>query len=105
MAKKKEIDIALVEQLAAQGMTHEQIAYRLGISRGTLYNHKASNDDILDAIKRGQAAGIEKITNALFDNALDGNTAAQIFFLKNRAGWADKQETEHTGELVVKWRG
>ena len=40
----------------------------------------------------------KQITNALFTSAKDGNLGAMIFFLKNRAGWKDKIETEHTGD-------
>ena len=45
-----------------------------------------------EAINRGRAAGIKMVTNALFESAMAGNVAAQIFFLKNRAPeeWRDK---------------
>ena len=42
-------------------------------------------------------AGIEIVTNALFNSATNPekpNTSAQIFFLKNRAGWRDKSEVD-----------
>ena len=38
------------------------------------------------------------ITNALFEKAKEGDNTAMIFYLKNRAGWKDKIETEHTGD-------
>ena len=94
--KPIQIDIGQVERLAAQGLTHDQIADALGIHRETLYARKRASSDFSDAIKRGQAKGIAKVTNSLFEQANIGNTAAAIFYLKNRAGWADKIEQTTT---------
>jgi len=81
------------EQLMAQGLTREQCARALGISVATFYNYQAQNLEFLEAIKRGESLGIEEVTNALFHNAtVDRDNTAIIFFLKNRAGWVDKQE-------------
>ena len=45
------------------------------------------------------------MTNALFQSATGDkpNTSAQIFFLKNRAGWRDRSEvdTNLNGSVVV----
>ena len=82
------------KKLAGQGLTKEQIARCLGIGRTKLFNMQKDDADFMNAIKEGQAAGIEEISNALFDNAKDGNTTAQIFYLKNRAPdeWKDRRE-------------
>ena len=88
------IDLEQVERFAAQGMTNEQIAQALGIHRSTHFQKKKDESAYSDAIKKGQAKGIALITNALFDNAKSGNLGAQCFYLKNRAGWADKVEQE-----------
>lgn len=103
----KKIDLSTVESLAAQGLTNEQIALALGISRSTHFQKKKDESDYSDAIKRGQAKGLAKVTNALFQNAVSGNTTAQIFFLKNRAPnqWADVQKGEFEGEVTFKWQG
>lgn len=86
------IDLKQVEAFAAQGMTNEQIARALGISRATHFKKKKEESDYLDAIKRGEAKGIATVTNALFINAKNGNLGAQCFYLKNRAGWSDKSD-------------
>ena len=58
--------------------------------------------DFLDAIKRGEAMGIEEVTNALFENAtLERDNTAIIFYLKNRAGWVDKSETKIQEEKTI----
>lgn len=85
-----EIDLKQVESLASRGMTKAQIADALGISERTLYTQQAENAEFAEAIKRGKAKGIATISNALFENAKKGNTAAQIFFLKAQAGWREK---------------
>jgi transcriptional regulator with XRE-family HTH domain len=86
------------EALSAQGLTMEQIATVLGMSASSLYEKQKENLELLESIKKGRDKGIATITNALFNSAKDGNLGAMIFYLKNRAGWKDKVETEHTGE-------
>lgn len=85
------IDLAQVELFASRGLTREQIAAALGISYSTL-NRRSK--DLESAIKRGESRGIAKVANALFDKAVKGNTAAQIFFLKARAGWKETNRNE-----------
>ena len=103
MTNKIELDIEKIEQLAAQGLTHEQIALSLGIAQSTLYKYKAADEELAEAIKRGQSKGIEVVTNALFENAKNGNLGAQVFYLKNRARWTDKVEQEQSGEVHHKF--
>lgn len=90
------IDIKKVEKLASRGLTQEQICLALGISVQTMISRKKANLELMDAINRGKAQGLEKVTNALFESAMDGNVAAQIFYLKNRAPetWRDKIDLE-----------
>lgn len=93
-----EIDLKQVEALASQGMTHEQIAYSLGVSPDTITRRKKESADFAEAIKRGQAKGIAIVTNKLMAQCKDGNTTAIIFFLKARAGWKETERLEHTGK-------
>ena len=87
------------ERAMAQGLTKEQCAAALGISRSKFFEIQEQNVDFLDAIKRGEAMGIEEVTNALFENAtLERDNTAIIFYLKNRAGWVDKKEVATTVE-------
>lgn len=94
--------LARVEAKARKGLTQEQIADVLGINFRTLYKHKKTNREFREAIKRGQSKGIDKVTNALFNNAINGNIAAQIFYLKNRGPdtWKDKQHIDETTRIV-----
>ncbi len=99
------IDDALlnkVESLAAQGLNKTQIALSIGIHIATLHKKKAENNDLNDAIKRGEAKGVATIANALFVNAKAGNTTAQIFFLLNRSpeNWKDRRYIDQTIQHV-----
>jgi len=93
--KEIEIDLAQVEGLASRGLTEGQIADSLGISQQTITRRKKKYVDFVEAIKRGHAKGVGKVANALFEQAMNGQTAAAIFYMKNRANWTDKQQ--HTG--------
>ena len=57
------------QSLMAKGLTKEQCAGMLGISVSTFMLHQAENSEFSDAIKRGEAMGIDAVTNALFENA------------------------------------
>lgn len=85
----KEIDLAEVERLASIGLTMEQIAHNLGIATSTLYVRKNESPEFSEAIKRGQAKGIEAVANKVFENAMAGNVPSALFYLKARAGWRD----------------
>ena len=88
------------ESLSAQGLTMNQIANVLGIGESTLYEKQNKYPEFQESIKRGRDKGIATITNALFNKAREGDNTAMIFYLKNRAGWKDRLETEHIGEQI-----
>ena len=90
------------ESLMAKGLTKEQCAGMLGIHTSTFMLHQSENSEFSEAIKRGQARGIDQVTNALFENAtVERDNTAIIFFLKNRAGWVDKTETKIHEEKTI----
>lgn len=82
--------------MAANGLTDEQIASALGISRTTLSNRKRENEQFVLAIKRGKAKGIALVTNKLMESIKGGNMTGMIFFLKTQAGWRETQHIDHT---------
>lgn len=121
--------LILIEGWARDGLTEEQIAKNMGISRATLYEWKKKEVDILDALKKGKEVIDFEVENALLKKALgytitieeekldkDGcvhtlkkdvhfpaDTTAQIFWLKNRKPdkWRDKViDTENEKEIT-----
>lgn len=102
-----------IEGWAKDGLTDEQIAKNMGISRGTIYDWKKNHSDISNALKRGKEVVDREVENALekaavgywveetktYIEEVDGrkkkkieknkkwipaNTTAQIYWLKNR---------------------
>ncbi|MDP4745244.1 MAG: hypothetical protein NWS22_10435 [Porticoccaceae bacterium] len=80
-------------EMASNGLTVAQIAVCLGISESTLYGKQSEYKEFLDAIKRGRAEGIHKVSNALFEKAAQGNVTAMIYYLKvrDRENWGENQ--------------
>ena len=85
-----------IEGWARDGLTDEQIAENIGITAATLYEWKKRFSDISEALKKGKEVVDFEVENALFKNAINGDTTAQIFWLKNRRPdkWRDKQNIE-----------
>ena len=96
MANTIEIDLEKLYNLAKIGLSEEQIAVSLGVSLTTIARRKRDDDTFAKTLKAGKQRGIDAVTNSLFESATaeKPNTSAQIFFLKNRAGWRDKTEVD-----------
>ena len=86
--------LVLVEGWARDGLTDEQIAHNIGISRSTLSEWKNKYPDFSDALKRSKEVADYEVENALFKKAKMGDVTAQIFWLKNRRPekWRDKAD-------------
>lgn len=99
--------LILVEGWARDGLTDEQIAENLGISKDTFYQYKKKYPDFSDSIKKGKEVVDFEVENALLQNALNGNITAQIFWLSNRKPkqWknkrSDKEEAENTQQSLA----
>lgn len=87
--------LTLLEGWARDGLTEEQIAHNMGCALSTLKDWKNKFPAILDALKKGKEVVDFEVENALLKSALEGNTTAQIFWLKNRKPqrWREKPDT------------
>ncbi|HEN2909289.1 TPA: helix-turn-helix domain-containing protein [Streptococcus agalactiae] len=116
--------LLLISGWAKDGLTEEQIANNIGISRSTLNEWKKKFSVISDTLKQSKEIADRQVENALHKTALGfyyeedmvtnqgdvvrvkkyskPNTTAQIFWLKNRkpADWRDKQEIEQTNTNI-----
>ena len=110
MATKKKVgrkriylDPEKVRRLAAQGLSQKQISRSLGVSWNTLNRNRKRSKDFNAAYEQGAAEGLSNVTNSLYEQALEGNTTASIFFLKNRDEnrWRDRVETTHDHQLSL----
>ncbi len=109
MAKSKWEEVkeklVLVEGWARDGLTNEQIADNLGISKTTFYKFKDEHSELSELLKKGKEVIDYQVENALLKNALDGNVTAQIYWLNNRKPkqWRNKRESiENNNEEITK---
>lgn len=84
---------AVVKALSSYGMPHDRIATYIGISKNTLYKYYKP---VLDT---AQIDKIMRVSDSLYQSAIEGNTTSMIFFLKTQGskyGWreADKEVAE-----------
>ena len=89
--------LTLLEGWARDGLTDEQIAHNMGISARTLYEWKEKYPQISQSLKKGKEVVDFEVENALLQAAIEGNTTAMIFWLKNRRPdrWRDKPVDEN----------
>lgn len=124
-----------IEGWARDGLTDEQISHNIGIHPSTLYEWRNRYPDITEALKKGKEVIDRQVENALLKRALGyeyeevkqiiekdekgrdrkriektvkqivPDTAAQIFWLKNRKPyvWRDKREIETNKEELSKF--
>ncbi len=120
--------LALLTNWARKGLTDEDIAKNIGVSRSTLAEWKNRFPDISDALNTGAREADAIVENALFKKAIGfkvtekyktlkpdgtikdereiekwipGDTTAMIFWLKNRLPdlWRDKLNADLSGKV------
>lgn len=76
----------------------------MGINVATLYRWKDEHCEICEALKSGADVADFNVENALYKAAIEGNTTAMIFWLKNRKPkkWRDKPADEAEDEQLKK---
>ena len=70
--------------MASNGLTAGQIGDCLGVSESTLYAKQGEYKEFMDAIKRGCAEGIHKVSNALFEKATQVKCHCHDLLLKGQ---------------------
>jgi hypothetical protein len=84
-----------VQMLATIGTPQEVIARVIGIDRGTLAKHYA------DELELSKSKADARVALSLYQNAINGNVAAQIFWCKTRLGWKETQVLEQRQFAVL----
>ncbi|MCH2310825.1 MAG: hypothetical protein MK345_07225 [SAR202 cluster bacterium] len=54
----------------SRGLSQQQICHALGISETWWYDSKPKSAEISESFKRGQAKGLAKVSNAIYEQAL-----------------------------------
>ena len=100
--------LTLLKGWACDGFTDKEIAAKIGISERTLARwkkYKVMRDSqavypIAQALKDGKEVVDYAVQSALLKNALNGDTTAQIYWLKNRQPdkWRDRRNEPNEGK-------
>lgn len=95
---KKSKKLKIIREIIEKGSGVYNACKTAGISPVTLWMWRKKDNRVERYITALMDHRISLVEDALYKGAITGNTVAQIFFLKNRAGdkWADKQERETT---------
>lgn len=118
--------VAQAEKLSRLGATDMEMADFFGVNVRTFYRWKAESDEFCQSVKVGKEVADERVERSLYFRAVGyehdetdirvvggeivetqirkhypPDSTAMIFWLKNRRGWKDKQEVEHSGEATV----
>lgn len=84
---------------AVDGLTDEQIADNMGISRSTLNEWKKKYSDISDTLKKNKEIADRNVENALYERAL-GGTHTVTKAVKLKESYYDKQGRKCEKEIV-----
>lgn len=115
-----------VRKLCLLGATDERIGNFFNVSEATVNNWKIQHPRFFESIREGKEVADANVANALYNKAIGfshkemkvfnnqgeilthevdkhypPDTGAAFIWLKNRGGWKDKQEVEHSGEVVT----
>jgi hypothetical protein len=95
-----------IEVMAGCGLTMEEIALILGITRDGLYKRQRKDAKLRAVLKTGKAKADLNVIKGLYTRASMGvDTAAACFWLKNRrpGQWRDKRELELGGKVRLEF--
>ncbi len=87
--------------LCLLGATDVQLSQTFDVSEKTLNTWKKDYPEFFQSIREAKTLSDSKVVQSLYQQALDGNVTAQIFWLKNRQknSWRDKHEVSHGGTI------
>lgn len=103
-----------VQDIAALIAQHDgnlsAVARALGYkSRGLLYRRIKESATLQSAVDDARESFVDEVESSLYQNARNGNVAAQIFIMKahpvaKRRGWGERQELTgaDNGAMVIK---
>ena len=90
-------------KLCLLGYTDLELADFFSVCEATINNWKHAHPQFLESIKSGKVFADTDVVTSLHDKAIDGDTTAMIFWLKNRQPkkWRDKQEIDMTAKVTT----
>lgn len=125
-SKYKEEYNEQARKLCLLGSTDESLANFFNVSVATINNWKIDHPKFLESIREGKEVADANVADALYNRVIGfshpdthisnfqgvitatpttkhypADTGAAFIWLKNRSSWKDKQEVEHSGEVVT----
>ena len=97
MRKKKNIDLDLIEEMAEEFCTQEEIAMDMGFDR-TMFHRR---EDVQAAFMRGKNTARMSLRHMMWNLAKQGDKTMLIFLSKNELGYQDKPEPKETSDNTV----
>ena len=99
----EEDKLILLEGWARDGLSEDQIAKNMGITRPTLWDWKKKEINIFNALKKGREVVDFEVENALYKSAMEGNVTAQIYWLKCRKKekWGEEKEQSDINKTKI----
>lgn len=91
--------LTLLEGWARDGLTDEQIANNIGISRSTLFEWRKNHQDISNALKKGKEVVDIEVENALLKKALGYNVPVQKAFKVKEVIYQDGKRLKETERI------
>ena len=82
------------------------VARHFGVTRKTLYKRINKSPKLQEALVEARNTMLDNAETTLYDEAINGNITALIFFLKTQGksrGYTERQEVEHGGGIRVKY--
>ena len=94
-AYKKEYNEQVIG-LCRLGATDKDLANFFGVAESTVHKWKKDFSEFSESIKEGKEQSDLNVANSLYQKALNGDTTAMIFWLKNRRkdNWRDRINQE-----------
>jgi hypothetical protein len=90
--------IRQIEKLAGYGMTEASIAWIIGMCPKTFYAKKQADERVGTALEKGKADAEDKIGEALYTKAINGDLGAIVWWEKTRANRYERSRQEITGK-------
>ena len=91
--------IAQVEKLAAL-LTTDQLADFFGMGRTTFYDLMLVDTKLAKMYAKGRAKAISEVSKNLVQKAMEGNSAAIMFYLRTQAGWKETTVVQQENKEV-----
>jgi len=99
--KKKIIESVLAS--LENGVSFVKACKAANVNQATFWKWRQADKKLDERVLEILNSRVQTVEDALFANAIKGNTTAQIFWLKNRAPdrWKDRTEGSLTGNLNI----